>query len=274
MKRAFLVLTLLFGYSLFAIQSAQAQIDIAVLHAEGDPTWPADVQSKLQNFADFGVIDIISVLASTPTLDQLLQYRAVLVSTDNPPQNPALLGDVLADYVDNLGGVVLVHASMSDPWALSGRFRTGGYGLIGFYLGQRAGPASLGDILEPDHPLMEAVSTFVGGGYSGRPDTGSIAQGTLVARWSDGTPLLVAGNVGGTPRADLGFFPVSSDIRSDFWDRNTDGAQMMRNALVFVGVAAQPPMRSPSTVNTTPSEPVVSPSNREIMPATAYGYRR
>src|SRR6266851_1085054 len=120
MKRAFLVLTLLFGYSLFAIQSAQAQIDIAVLHAEGDPTWPADVQSKLQNFADFGVIDIISVLASTPTLDQLLQYRAVLVSTDNPPQNPVLLGDVLADYVDNLGGVVLVHASMSDPWALSG----------------------------------------------------------------------------------------------------------------------------------------------------------
>ncbi len=274
MKKVFLGLTLLFGYSLFAVRSAQAQIDIAVLHAEGDPTWPADVKSKLQNFADFGVIDIISVLTSTPTLDQLLQYSAVLVSTDNVPQDPGLLGDVLADYVDNRGGVVLVHASMSDPWALLGRFRTGGYGLIGFYSGQRGGLASLGDILEPDHPLMQGVSTFVGGAYSGRPNTGSVAQGTLVARWSDGTPLLVAGTVGGTPRADLGFFPVSSDIRGDFWDRNTDGAQMMRNALVFVGVAAQPAMRNPSTVNTTRSEPFVSSSNKEILPATAYGYRQ
>ena|SRR5260370_30311238 len=85
MKKVFLVLTILFGYSLFAVQSAQAQINIAVLHAEADPTWPVDVQSKLQNFPDFGTVDIISVLTSTPTLDQLLAYSAVLVWTDNIP---------------------------------------------------------------------------------------------------------------------------------------------------------------------------------------------
>ncbi len=273
MKKVFLVLTLLFGCSFFAVQSAQAQIDIAVLHAEGDPTWPADVKSKLQNFADFGAIDIISVLSSTPTLDQLLVYSAVLVETDNTPQDPVLLGNVLADYVDNRGGVVLMHASMSDPWGLLGRFRTGGYGLIGFYQGQRAGPGTLGDILDPTHPLMEGVNTFIGGGYSGRPNTSTIAQGTLVASWNDGTPLAVAGDAGGVPRADLGFFPVSSDVRSDFWDRTTDGAQMMRNALVFVGVAAQPSTRNPDSVSTTQSEPVASSSNREILPATAYGNR-
>jgi len=269
MKKVFLVLTLLLAYSLFAIQPAQAQINIAVVHAEQDLTWPADVKSKLQDFADFGVIDLISVVSSTPTLDQLLQYSAVLLTTDYPPADPALLGDVLADYVDSGGGVVLMHASMSDPWALLGRFRTGGYGLIGFYNGQQTGPATLGTILEPDHPLMEGVSTFIGGGYGGRPNTSNIAQGTLVASWSDGTPLLVAGDVGGVPRADVGFFPTSSDVRPDFWDRNTDGAQMMRNALVFVGVAPLS-KRLPVNGNTTPSEPMVSSSNKEILPATAY----
>jgi hypothetical protein len=182
-----------------------------------------------------------------------------------------LLGDVLADYVDSLGGVVLMHASMSDPWGLAGRFRTGGYGLIGFYAGQRAGPASLGTILDPAHPLAEGVNTFIGGGYAGRPNTSTIAQGTLVASWNDGTPLMVAGDVGGTPRADLGFFPVSSTVRSDFWDVTTDGAQMMRNALVFVGVAAQPSMRNPDAVITPQSESVAAPSHSEISPATAYG---
>jgi hypothetical protein len=269
MKKVFLLLSLLLAYSLFAIQPAQAQIDIAILHAEQDLSWPTDVRSKLQAFADFGTIDIISVESGTPTLDTLLPYSAVLLTTDFPPMNPTLLGDVLADYVDLGGGVVLMHASMSDPWGLQGRFRTGGYGLIGFYNGQRSGPASLGTIVEPDHPLMEGVSTFMGGGYGGRPATSTIAQGTLVASWSDGTPLLVAGDVGGVPRADIGFFPTSSDIRPDFWDRNTDGAQMMRNGLVFVGVAPLS-KRLPVNVNKTPSEPVVPSSNKGILPATAY----
>jgi len=40
--------------------------------------------------------------------------------------------------------------------------------------------------------------------------------------------------IGSARRVDLGFFPPSSDVRSDFWNAGTDGDILMANALDWV----------------------------------------
>src|SRR5262249_22039984 len=61
-------------------------------------------------------IDTFNSYTGTPTLAQLQQYDAVLNFTNYPPTNPSALGNVLADYVDGGGGLVLATFSFSSPW--------------------------------------------------------------------------------------------------------------------------------------------------------------
>jgi hypothetical protein len=88
---------------------------------------------------------------------------------------------------------------------------------------------------------MQGVSSFDGGSFSARPQNTNISPGsTLVAEWSDGRLLVVTKTIGGVQRADLGFYPPSSDVRSDFWVSSTDGALLMANALTWVASGSAP----------------------------------
>jgi hypothetical protein len=95
----------------------------------------------------------------------------------------------------------------------------------------------MGTVLVPAHPIMAGVSTFNGGTHAYRPTGTTLTAGsTLIARWSDNKVLLAVG--AGPRRVDLGFWPVSSDCREDFWVASTDGARLMANALVFAAGTA------------------------------------
>ena len=79
---------------------------------------------------------------------------------------------------------------------------------------------------------MAGVTSFNGGSASYRPTTTTVYPGTtLVAEWSDGHPLVAVADVNGAHRADVCFFPPSSDTGSNRWDTTTDGARMLANAL-------------------------------------------
>ncbi len=215
--------------------AAGNNVDVLILGAPTFGPWLDEVQSTLRNFGRVGGrIDTFNIQVGTPTASQLAGYDTVLVTTDFPPQNPTLLGDLLADYVDAGGGVVASTFSGSSFFGLRGRFVSGGYtplasGNIG------SGALTLGTISVPNHPLMRGVTTFSGGSSSFHT-TGPLTPGsTLVASWSNGQPLIATKKPvpsGGRVVA-LNFYPPSSLSRADFWDVATDGGAILGNAVTW-----------------------------------------
>lgn len=96
------------------------------------------------------------------------------------------------------------------------------------------GPLYLEKLL-PDHPLLRRVKTLDGGRSSWRDVVTLQGNATLVARWTDGTTPLVAvrGRVVG-----LNFYAPSANGFADSWSVDSDGAQLMANALQW-GIVPQ-----------------------------------
>ena len=84
-------------------------------------------QTQLMSSGRFTKVDFFNATGATPTLQSLTAYDAVIVYTNYPPANPTALGNVLADYVDGGGRVVLATYALSSPWNVAGRITTPGY---------------------------------------------------------------------------------------------------------------------------------------------------
>ncbi len=196
-----------------------------------------DVAAKLRGTGLFDSVDVLSAVTSVPTLATLQEYHAVLTWSDSHYINPVAIGNVLADYVDSGGGVVvgIFSFDLGTARLLQGRFQNDNYFAIA--PGARTfGPTvALGDFIE-DHPIMNGIGDFNGGTGSYRLATSTIAPDAVsVARWADNSPLVVTREIGGVRRVDLGFYPVSSDAGYvEFWDASTDGDLIMANALLYV----------------------------------------
>jgi hypothetical protein len=220
--------------------SARADsIPVAVLGSpDGGDSWNADVQTKLLSTGFFSTVDVFDISRTTPTLDDLLNYASVLVYTDFGFADRTLFGDVLADYVDAGGGVVLAtfsNASNSNSLLIGGRFNDDNYWAI-LPAPQSAGShLTLGTIYEPDSPLLAGVNSFDGGSNSFYVPGDLHPEATRIADWSNGVPLVVTRTMDTAQRVDLNFYPPSNAVRSDFWLQDTDGALLMANALVFTG---------------------------------------
>lgn len=196
-----------------------------------------DVRSKLEALGFFEQVDSVNLLNTTPTLDELNAYCAVLAfSSEGGIDDNVALGNNLADYVDAGGGVVAaVFATASLPF--EGRFNDENYWAIVPSHQQQGIQAMLGQIFIPDHPILEGVNSFDGGIGSFRPSVDSLhPEAVRVANWTgdDNIPLVATRVVNGVARADLGFFPISSDVSDGFWVASTDGARLMANALLYV----------------------------------------
>ena len=225
------------GFALVVVLNilpASAQ-KVAVMGAE-PPLFGSvrEVKNKLMTTGLFTAVDAYDLAAVTPTLEQMEGYNALLVYTSDPMLNPTSFGDNLANYVDGGGGVVAaVFATASIP--IQGRFNAENYWAIQ-PTGQQDGKETLGTIFAPEHPILDEVSSFDGGTMSYRPSADSLhPDGTRVANWTGpGNIALVATRViNGVRRADLGFFPPSSDSHPSLWVKTTDGAKIMANALLW-----------------------------------------
>ena len=223
--------------------------------AQSEPRF-TDPRDKLVGTGAFDAVDIISVAdagdsVGTPTLEQLLEYDAVMTWTNFSYDDSTAMGNVLADYVDAGGGVVVAlyaNTSTNPDRVLQGRWQTGDYIAIpqggGFTVNTSA---NIGTILIPGHPIFDEVAQFindVGFGTNGpfgawRPTTTAITPGsTKVATYSDGKTLVaIAPN---QKVVELGFHPVSSAVNDGYWNETSDGAQLMANALLFVARSSCP----------------------------------
>jgi hypothetical protein len=207
----------------------------SVLTLGANPTdWNADVRLKIQKSGFFDRVDARSGSdLPVPTLAELQAYDAVLVYSDAGFGNPELLSDTLVDYSDQGGGLVIATFAFGDGY-FQGRILTAG--ILPIALGSQEEPASMPMVkVLPSHPLLDGVSTFIGGSASYH-NTGPVAiNATLVAMWSDGHPLVATLDRGSSRVVGLNFYPPSSDARADFWPVSTDGARLMANALAYVG---------------------------------------
>lgn len=202
-----------------------------------------DICNKLRA-AGLPHVDGIFAQKRIPTLAELQKYCGVLVYSYNSSAflDGSLMGDLLADYVDNGGGVVVsvfTNCNNLRNGFLKGRFLEGNYHPIQPARqhdtnGKR--PLTLGRIHEPNHPIMAQVKTLDGGKSSFFCPGAIQAGGRLIADWSNGVPLAVdlpkgKGNVVG-----LNFFPPSCDTGDPrFWNSNSDGAIVLANALAHAG---------------------------------------
>jgi subtilisin-like proprotein convertase family protein len=237
--------------------------DVALVSDDAGTVYAADVVEKLKASGQFARVDTIDAAASTPGLNELLSYDAVMVYSGiiSGFNDTSALGNVMADYIDRGGGLVTAGgAVISDPaypeYPLGGRYATDQYYLIQ-RAGFRTGSQTAGPTMYKDHPLMAGyLTTFDGGINSARADTTmTVVAAAEIVEWADGVPLVATGEINGTRRVDLGFHPVSSDADPNLWDASTDGDKLMANALTWVANIANYRYDSYPATITSPSIP-------------------
>src|SRR5262245_29908411 len=122
-------IALLATLGLAAVAHAAPKVLICMADANGGG---ADLQNKLKASMAFGLVDLVDCSKSTPSLQQLKMYEAVLSYSDTMYADRASLGNNLADYVDAGGGVVLMQFALSSGFniELTGRWAQGNYNCI------------------------------------------------------------------------------------------------------------------------------------------------
>ncbi len=194
-----------------------------------------DVKIKLVESGSFALVDTFDALQSTPTLSSLQAYDAVLIHSDwvdqYKIQSAVALGDVLADYFDG-GGAVIVMSMANSGSLIQGRFGTAsnGYILIDGAASWDAPPSEIGTVFEKRSLLLANVATFkAGAAWRSR---GSVLNGGIVvASWADGVPLIIRGVKASRRIVTLNFYPASKSVRSDYWQG--DGTAILKNAIFY-----------------------------------------
>jgi hypothetical protein len=254
MNRSLLACLVTLGLS----SSAMAQ-DIGVVGiSSGGGTALGDVTASIgtTGLLNMGTITAYDIgTQGTPTTAQLNAFDAILLFNDGEPfPDPDALGDALADYVDQGGGVVLAGDLFATDFALGGRFAAEPYSPLSFdgQIARDVEQLRL-NFIEPSHASVRFTVRLYGGersqhvaGLSLVNSGIPVAEWVPRAAWYDPPPTppdeptwyrapLVAyklffnkGNV-----VALNFLPPSSDFYPDSWYVDTDGEFLMASSLLF-----------------------------------------
>ncbi|MFH1374103.1 MAG: choice-of-anchor D domain-containing protein [bacterium] len=163
-------------------------IDVLLLYSG---SYPSEIKGLLESYPDIDLVGTYDASSGAPGLGDLLPYHSVIVMNGVAWGDPVGTGNVLADYIDAGGSVVVTLASFVSGFGISGRFVSGGYAPFNIGFGP-AGSANLGSF-NAAHPIMKNVTT-ASGDILGDITIASGAQ--LVAEWDNGLPM-VATQTGG-----------------------------------------------------------------------------
>ncbi len=222
---------LLCALALVSLPRAASAQEIAIVASCNDENCE-DVRQFLRDTNRFRRVDIFDINVRVPSAESIARYDSLLVFTDEGFEERDELGDLLADFVDSGGGVVTAPlAQENGPYQLRGRYYNERYaGLI--YSDVMFQPASIGDRLRADHPVLAGVETLRSGAM--RSASNAIWTGSYrVANWSDGRPVAVAREDRDGRTLDVTFFPASDAVADQNWPRASDGARFWANALLW-----------------------------------------
>ncbi|MDD1776093.1 MAG: PGF-pre-PGF domain-containing protein [Candidatus Methanomethylicus sp.] len=186
-----------------------------------DESWASTVQTALSAYTDFDEVVLWNYYSNTtwPTLEELSTYNAVCVWTNyNPPDT---MGDLISDYLDNGGGVVVMTFADSAGWAMGGRYISTGKNLLA-PTDDRFGTLTLGELTIPSHPVLAGVTTFSAYYHNNEYDT--INGGIVIAKYNNG--VILAAESPTYKMITLNFFPSDSTTG--------DASLLIRNALLYV----------------------------------------
>ena len=208
-----------------------------------------DLQNSLINTHKFNSVDIFNAHVSTPTLSELSNYDAILVSSNYQFANSLAIGNVLADYIDAGGGVVNSLFAMNEVWSIStsSRFYTANYNLIA-HASIDYSNISLNLVkTDPTHPILNGVNSFIGGSTSYTIENPTVSIGSsVIATWNTWPLVIVNDNIGvrHVKRVDLNFYPNPDNG----WDASTDGALLIANSLLYVCNGSVPTFANPGNI--------------------------
>jgi len=209
----------LLAAAFLAGQQARAA-NILVLGADsgGDPS------SQLMGLDGITSSTYYDTTVGTPSLASIQGYSAILAYTNYVPFDGTALGDVLKQYVDGGGQVVLATYALSPSWAISGGIMTPGYSpLIDNSIDAQPSGSLVATV--PGNPIFNGVDlsslTYFSNGNFAVPGLDSGA--TLLATDGIGT-YMIAVNAAGNVYAD-NLFP------EDYAGNNGQFYQLLANEL-------------------------------------------
>ncbi|KAJ6247752.1 hypothetical protein M0813_18386 [Anaeramoeba flamelloides] len=171
------------------------------------------------------------------TYNDIKNFDVIFFYTNSPMKDPEQIGDILAKFVEDGGGLVICSCgALADEFAsqLQGRIIDEPFLPIGKQTFLEKNPLKLGSITEPNHPIMKKVSTFNGGKASYHIDAKIVKQDSkVIAFWSDNTILIAEKQRSSTfgKVIVLNIFPVSG--KRKFWNQKTNGDRLISNSVEY-----------------------------------------
>ncbi len=168
-----------------------------------------DLVRGLQGLSNVASVEVLNGQFNTPNLAYLQNFDMVVVSSNFGWADPVLLGNTLADYADQGGGLCLMVAALanSGPWGLLGRITTPEYMPI-----RMAGPGVGGQAVEfAAHPItagMQSLSCIL-------PIKSSQTQGEGIALGHYANSTLIGAVNPAKPVVAINVFPASGAWSGD-----------------------------------------------------------
>ena len=180
------------------------------------------------------------------TLANLAAYESVIVASNFSFSQPTNIGNVLADFADAGGGVVLTEFVFQGQWALGGAIMGATYSPFtidpantGYFIS-----GNLGTIYDPGNPIFDGVNTAnVQTSYQAQVNMNAGAQ--LVADWTSGRHAIGIMDLGSSSVVALNLFPSGSTTM------DADTRRLVANAVTMSlqGNGTQPtPVPEPATL--------------------------
>ncbi len=121
LQQSLYAIVLLIGV-MFSTQASAISIGIAAADSNFKPPTEELLEHPLIDSVNY-----VDAKETTPSLDDLAGFDAVLAYNNFFPDDPVAFGNVLADYVDMGGGLVLSAFAFSSSALMSGKIMTTGY---------------------------------------------------------------------------------------------------------------------------------------------------
>ncbi len=226
----------IFGAAVALLMATPAAAqDLLVVATAVDNTTPQNIRAFIDEFTQlqgFVTVDTWDGSETLPQPDQLVNYHGVLVFSNGAAfSDPVVLGNRLADFVDNGGGVVTVSGALNTGWNVQGRYgdvyspvTPGLFVQIGAQTGLQAPGFEWlpGDPYRAGHRAVYGFNNFAGQfraeNIAVRTPPSNVARVEIPAIWQDGSPLLITrdpvdASLGRTAAINMSFLPGGDGMR-------------------------------------------------------------
>jgi Ca2+-binding RTX toxin-like protein len=183
--------------------------------------WLSEAETAKAGLIAQGFSGEITIITDTGTLDatDLSQFGTILTWSDAQYGDPAHVGDILADFVDAGGGLVMATYSMSSPWWLQGRITSDGYAPLE-PTSQLGTPSGAVVAETSSHPIFVGVDLpgLTGTFFTNQNFARPALDGTAILLATDGAGTnLIAQNAAGNIIAANLFPGFEQTTDTDFW---------------------------------------------------------